>query len=116
MLSIVSGAVLPIVALGFIKSLVDYIKPSPDNIVIPNVYTNDEYFEDLDELDADAFANADKENAIISDDISVDQEESNDELLEFPSLDAGSSNNTQGDESIFRRRESTFYDSDPTRL
>ena len=116
MLSIVSGAVLPIVALGFIKSLVDYIKPSPDNIVIPNVDTNDEYFEDLDELDADAFANADKENAIISDDISVDQEESNDELLEFPSLDAGSSNNTQGDESIFRRRESTFYDSDPTRL
>lgn len=117
MLSIVSGAVLPIVALGFIKSLVDYIKPSPDNIVIPNVDTNDEYFEDLDELDADAFANADKEDDIISDDISVDQEESNDELLEFPSLDAGSSsNNTQGDESIFRRRESTFYDSDPTRL
>ncbi len=27
-LSIVSGAILPIVALGFIKSLVDYIKPS----------------------------------------------------------------------------------------
>jgi len=29
-LSIVSGAILPIVALGFIKSLVDYIKPSED--------------------------------------------------------------------------------------
>jgi hypothetical protein len=29
MLSIVSGAILPIVALGFIKSLVDYIKPEP---------------------------------------------------------------------------------------
>lgn len=28
MLSIVSGAILPVVALGFIKSLVDYIKPS----------------------------------------------------------------------------------------
>lgn len=28
MLSIVSGAILPIVALGFIKSLVDYIRPS----------------------------------------------------------------------------------------
>jgi len=27
-LSIVSGAILPLVALGFIKSLVDYIKPS----------------------------------------------------------------------------------------
>lgn len=29
-LSIISGAVLPIVALGFIKSLVDYIKPEPE--------------------------------------------------------------------------------------
>lgn len=29
-LSIISGAVLPLVALGFIKSLVDYIKPSED--------------------------------------------------------------------------------------
>jgi hypothetical protein len=29
-LSIVSGAILPIVALGFIKSLVDYIKPSEE--------------------------------------------------------------------------------------
>jgi hypothetical protein len=28
MLSIISGAILPIVALGFIKSLVDYIKPA----------------------------------------------------------------------------------------
>lgn len=31
-LSIVSGAILPIVALGFIKSLVDYIKPSGELI------------------------------------------------------------------------------------
>jgi hypothetical protein len=31
-LSIVSGAILPIVALGFIKSLVDYIKPEDDEI------------------------------------------------------------------------------------
>jgi hypothetical protein len=29
-LSIVSGAILPVVALGFIKSLVDYIKPSEE--------------------------------------------------------------------------------------
>jgi hypothetical protein len=29
-LSIVSGAILPIVALGFIKSLVDYIKPTDE--------------------------------------------------------------------------------------
>ena len=32
MLAIISGAVLPVVALGFIKSLVDYIKPTPDPI------------------------------------------------------------------------------------
>ena len=32
MLAIISGAVLPVVALGFIKSLVDYIKPTPDAI------------------------------------------------------------------------------------
>jgi hypothetical protein len=31
-LSIVSGAILPIVALGFIKSLVDYIKPSEEPV------------------------------------------------------------------------------------
>ena len=30
MLAIISGAVLPVVALGFIKSLVDYIKPTPE--------------------------------------------------------------------------------------
>jgi hypothetical protein len=32
MLAIISGAVLPVVALGFIKSLVDYIKPTPEAI------------------------------------------------------------------------------------
>lgn len=30
-LSIISGAILPLVALGFIKSLVDYIKPNEEN-------------------------------------------------------------------------------------
>lgn len=37
MLSIVSGAILPIVALGFIKSLVDYIKPEPKVLEEPNI-------------------------------------------------------------------------------
>jgi hypothetical protein len=32
-LSIVSGAILPVVALGFIKSLVDYIKPTGEELV-----------------------------------------------------------------------------------
>jgi hypothetical protein len=33
-LSIISGAILPLVALGFIKSLVDYIKPDPTNTAV----------------------------------------------------------------------------------
>jgi len=41
-LSIVSGAILPVVALGFIKSLVDYIKPEEEKT------SGDEDFSDLD--------------------------------------------------------------------
>lgn len=33
-LSIVSGAILPIIALGFIKALVDYIRPSEDSLTV----------------------------------------------------------------------------------
>lgn len=33
LLSIISGAILPIIALGFIKSLVDYIKPEDESVV-----------------------------------------------------------------------------------
>ena len=49
MLSIVSGAVLPIVALGFIKSLVDYLKPVNEEVsdikkeeTTPEIVTLDE--------------------------------------------------------------------------
>jgi len=42
-LSIVSGAILPVVALGFIKSLVDYVRPEDtDNIPQPTAYVSDE--------------------------------------------------------------------------
>lgn len=43
-LSIISGAILPIVALGFIKSLVDYIKPHEDengHVIIDENSAND---------------------------------------------------------------------------
>ena len=64
-LSVVSGAILPIVALGFIKSLVDYIKPEPENSDAPEKYQEDVIGEELvngqqinteeesDELDSD---------------------------------------------------------------
>ena len=42
-LSVVSGAILPLVALGFIKSLVDYIRPEePESIPQPTAYVSDE--------------------------------------------------------------------------
>lgn len=39
-LSMVSGAILPLVALGFIKSLVDYIKPESKDVVVPVTVKN----------------------------------------------------------------------------
>ena len=42
-LSIVSGAILPLIALGFIKSLVDYIRPDEKEIINqPTAYVSDE--------------------------------------------------------------------------
>ena len=41
MLSIISGAILPIVALGFIKSLVDYIKPEELTEAQPDLVSNE---------------------------------------------------------------------------
>ena len=42
-LSVVSGAILPLVALGFIKSLVDYIRPEePESLPQPTAYVSNE--------------------------------------------------------------------------
>ena len=50
-LSIISGAILPLVALGFIKSLVDYIKPeSPDPIINTEPSTEEDNNSHLDDL------------------------------------------------------------------
>lgn len=52
-LSIVSGAILPIVALGFIKSLVDYIKPDEEEVkntpdtAEEDTISSEEYYYDL---------------------------------------------------------------------
>lgn len=64
-LAFVSGAILPLIALGFIKSLVDYIKPEDqdehealtDGIMSDNMFNDDfekapsnEYFEDIEDV------------------------------------------------------------------
>jgi len=49
-LSIVSGAILPVVALGFIKSLVDYIRPEETTPVIETPPVSESYNEDDDRM------------------------------------------------------------------
>lgn len=50
-LAFVSGAILPLVALGFIKSLVDYVKPEENEEEDKTVFTpSDSVFGDLDDL------------------------------------------------------------------
>ncbi len=53
MLSIVSGAILPIVALGFIKSLVDYIKPEPKVLTETEIDNNKEPVRPLKKVNLD---------------------------------------------------------------
>lgn len=90
-LAFVSGAILPLIALGFIKSLVDYIKPEgedEDDLISEGILGNinseedldgfetkpsDEFFEDiLDKpINKNSFANIDKEEELEAwDDIS----------------------------------------------
>ena len=75
-LAAVSGAILPLVALGFIKSLVDYIKPESEEEFTPEDSTfgsiSKEESED-DEWDEDH--ELDKALNIIADDIEIDPEE-----------------------------------------
>lgn len=49
-LSAVSGAILPLVALGFIKSLVDYIKPQPESEVNQEVKIEETPTENKEEI------------------------------------------------------------------
>ena len=66
-LSIVSGAILPIVALGFIKSLVDYIKPADEPV---NDTVNDTVIESTVESAVDA-TKPEKEVPYVSDDFQI---------------------------------------------
>jgi hypothetical protein len=66
-LSIVSGAILPIVALGFIKSLVDYIKPADEPV---NDTVNDTVIESTVDSAVDA-TKPEKEVPYVSDDFQI---------------------------------------------
>jgi len=75
-LSIVSGAILPVVALGFIKSLVDYIKPTSDSV-------NDTVTDTVIEAEVKP-SDSEKEVPYVSDDFQIGPEgayEHDDELV-----------------------------------
>src|SRR6056300_79122 len=76
-LAAVSGAILPLVALGFIKSLVDYIKPESEEEFTPEDSTfgsiSEEESESTDDWDEDH--ELDRALNIIADDIEIDPEE-----------------------------------------
>jgi len=88
-LSIISGAILPFVALGFIKSLVDYIKPDEDEEIAKDNVINIDIVED------EAIINTAEEEIITGDDV----------------LD---NRNTQQDH--IRKNRNNFIYEDPTRL
>ncbi len=88
-LSIISGAILPFVALGFIKSLVDYIKPDEDEEIAKDNVINIDIVED------EAIINTAGEE-IITEDAVLDNQ------------------NTQQDH-IGKNRNNFIYE-DPTRL
>lgn len=84
-LSIVSGAILPIVALGFIKSLVDYIKPSDDTGIKASAKEVKE-----EEIDTEVIQIVDKEEVISDPIIDANQSFSTDSSPEvIESLNMG---------------------------
>ena len=58
-LSVISGAVLPLVALGFIKSLVDYVRP--EKVKAPEINQAEEYFKERDQIFTEKTQKAEKE-------------------------------------------------------
>lgn len=74
-LSIVSGAVLPIVALGFIKSLVDYIRPEQPSEEPLEILSTDDHIELSSPLEnvseLNVITNHNKEDESIAEDLKV---------------------------------------------
>ena len=85
-LSIISGAILPLVSLGFIKSLVDYIKPGDDS-------SEELHIDESDELESD---------------IPIETEEVNEEVIS----PVHNENTTNLRNLVYRETP----DSDPTKI
>lgn len=85
-LSLVSGAILPLVALGFIKSLVDYIKPKEENDeleVVPGDSSFNSIKEEIKQESAEEIKEEIAEEDLFSDLTHLDKSIGNDQELEF---------------------------------
>jgi hypothetical protein len=91
-LAIISGAILPLVSLGFIKALVDYIRPSSEHEIKENFVDLKEEVIDLEEV---------KEETVEEDSKEEIQEELKSDSTPIPSK---------------RLKETVYYDIDPTKI
>lgn len=85
-LSLVSGAILPLVALGFIKSLVDYIKPKEEDDeleVVPGDSSFNSIKEEIKQESAEEIKEEIAEEDLFSDLTHLDKSIGNDQELEF---------------------------------
>jgi len=92
-LSIISGAILPLVALGFIKSLVDYIKPNESEEIVKEGEIN------IDSIEGEVINTAEEDVIIKGEDIKV-------EIL----------NNPEPQSDPVQKSRNNFIYEDPTRL
>jgi predicted membrane protein len=93
-LSIISGAILPLVALGFIKSLVDYIKPDESAGIVQEEEIN------IDNISGDESENTEEE-----------QEVKTSEVIKEEIL-----NNQEPQPDPVQKSRNNFIYEDPTRL
>ena len=109
-LSIVSGAILPIVALGFIKSLVDYIKPSDDIVDSNTEEVIEERIGELEEKVEDVVDGGDS-NEIESGESDLFNPTDNIEIIQNPNVINGESI-----EPLNIGRYNTRVEVDPTKI
>jgi hypothetical protein len=116
-LSIVSGAILPIVALGFIKSLVDYIKPSDDiveanheEIIEERIGDLEEKLDELEEKVEDVVDGGDS-NEIEYEESNLFTPTDNIEIIQNPNVING-----EAVESMNTGRYSTSVEVDPMKI
>ena len=91
-LAIISGAILPLISLGFIKALVDYIKPEGDQEKIEEV--EEEKIEDV------------EEERIQESSETIEEEEIKEEKTE----------NVDNTNKSRRLKDTVYYDLDPTKI